>query len=675
MSTNGALPTTLPTDATTPNSVGVVGNVKPQAKAALSQEIELSPLEPAPPQMTGRQELRLIFLTIIRRFSFVAIVAGIGVFICYWDAVKLHVNRWTHPRATVARQVPAGKEFFCPMEPQVTRTNYEANGDVPNCPICGMPLSLHDKAAEEELPPGITGRVTLSPERIAMAGIKTATIGYRPMSRLTKSMGHIINDESRVSRVVSRVVGYVEKLHVNNTFARVHRGDLLAEIHSPEIYNAARELLLALKDNADSELIASTRRRLLRLGVEADDIDHMAAAAEAVKNVTIRASQDGYIMEKNVVVGESVEPKTTLFEIADLSSVFVEAEVYENDLSFLSLGQAVEAKVDAWPQRTFRGKLVAIYPQTDMAMQTNRIRAQLDNAGDELRPGMVAHVTIDTALEKIEPYKSLAIRLPPVPLGDGKGAKAKPMPPPEYGGTHPWEWYVARESKNPSAGTASAGTSTAAQISSQKKKEKKKEERKVLLVVPENAVIDTGDKKIVYVERTAGRYEGHEVELGTRHDGFFVAIKGLKAGDKVAAAGSFLVDAETRLNPAVASTYFGASGGQQGVVVPASAEKIAGNDWLKAGQQLPESSDDDMKNVKQLIKVDCSKAMLQRICPVLGVPLGSMGVPVKMTLRGKTLFVCCRGCIAKARRSPVETLKKLEIIMEIARQAAVSGCG
>jgi Cu(I)/Ag(I) efflux system membrane fusion protein len=624
--------------------------------------------------LTGRQKRWLFFLVTVKRVRFLVIVAGVGVFIGNWDTVKLHWDRWTHPRSAAVRKVPAGKEFFCPMDPQVTRNGYEPSGDVPNCPICGMPLSLHDRPAEEELPPGVTGRVTLSPERVVMAGIKTATIGYRPMSRLTKSMGHITYDESRVSRVVSRVVGYVEKLHVNNTFTRVHKGDLLAEIHSPEINNAVRELVRAARDNSDSETIASARRRLLRLGVEADDIDRMTAAGETVKNMTIRSPQDGYIMEKNVVVGESVEPKTTLFEIADLSSVFVEAEVYENDLSFISLGQTVEAKVDAWPQRSFRGKLVAIYPQIDMALQTDRIRVQLDNADDALRPGMYAHVVIDTALETIEPYKSLAVRLPPRPVEEGAKTNSRPA----LVFTGPSPWYVASNSKNLSAAAASAGTSSTAGTSSEKKEEKKKKgERKVLLVVPENAVIDTGDKKIVYVERTEGRYEGHEVELGARHDGFFVLLKGLKTGDKVAAAGSFLVDAETRLNPAVASTYFGASGGQ-GVVIPASAEKIAGNagnDWLKPGRLLPEPSEDDLKNVRQLIKVDCSKAMIQRVCPVTGVPLGSMGVPIKMTLRGKTLFVCCKGCIAKARRSPADTLKKLEIIMEIARQATGGGCG
>jgi len=195
--------------------------------------------------LSGRQKRWLVLLVILKRVRFLAILAGVGVFIGNWDAVKLHWDRWTHPHSAAVRQVPAGKEFFCPMDPQVTRSSYEPNGDAPICPICGMPLSLHDHPAEEALPPGVTGRVTLSPERVVMAGIKTITIGYRPMSRLTKSMGYVICDESRVSHVVGRVDGYVEKLYVDKTFTRVRKGDPLAEIHSPQLYSAARELVLA----------------------------------------------------------------------------------------------------------------------------------------------------------------------------------------------------------------------------------------------------------------------------------------------------------------------------------------------------------------------------------------------------------------------------------------------
>ena len=125
----------------------------------------------------------------MKRVRFIAILAGVGLFIGYWDTVKSHWDRWTHPRAAANRELPAGEEFFCSMDPQVVRTTYEPNGDVPDCPICGMPLSIRAKGQKEELPAGITGRVHLSPERIQMAGIKTVAVDYRPVVSADEDRG------------------------------------------------------------------------------------------------------------------------------------------------------------------------------------------------------------------------------------------------------------------------------------------------------------------------------------------------------------------------------------------------------------------------------------------------------------------------------------------------------
>ncbi len=110
------------------------------------------------------------------------------------------------------------------MHPQVVRAGLEPNGEVPKCPICGMPLSLRKKGEAPPLPPGVTGRVQLSPERIQLAGIETSEIAYRPMSRQTITVGNVAYDESRLSRIVSRVGGYVEKLYVDKTYMTVQPG-------------------------------------------------------------------------------------------------------------------------------------------------------------------------------------------------------------------------------------------------------------------------------------------------------------------------------------------------------------------------------------------------------------------------------------------------------------------
>jgi hypothetical protein len=238
---------------------------------------------------------------------------------------------------------------------------------------------------------------------------------------------------------------------------------------------------------------------------------------------------------------------------------------------------------------------------------------------------MFATVRINTPLESIEPFKTLAVKSARVIVAGTTAADA----PPHY----------------------------------------------EFLVVPERAVVDTGSKKVVYVERQPGIFEGVEVELGPRQSQYYPVLKGLQAGDQVAAAGGFLIDAETRLNPAAAATYFGASGGPQSSGGPAAppVPTRRENDQPLADQGKPDATRpqpaprvavaapeaDDLKNLKQLPEADRKLALAQRICPVTGAALGSMGVPVKITLRGQTVFVCCQGCVGKAKRSPDEILKKL----------------
>ena len=448
---------------------------------------------------------------------------------------------------------------------------------------------------------------------------------------MTKTVGYVTYDESRLSRIVSRVEGYVEKLYVDETYAVVHKGDPLAEIYSPELYSTARELVLASRGGGVADLAAAARNKLLLLGVSQQEIDGILASGQPARRLVIRSPQAGYVVEKKIVVGASVEAKMTLFEVADLSTVWVEADVYEKDIPFLKFGQQVEATVAACPNRVFRGKLALIHPQVETTTRTNRIRLKLDNPQQELRPGMFATVRISTPLEGIEPFKSAAadrVRIVPAGLG---GADAP--------------------SQNE------------------------------FLTVPERAVVDTGSKKVVYVEREAGMFEGVEVVLGPRQAGYYPVIKGLKRGDKVASAGGFLIDAETRLNPAAASTYFGASGGPQSnghpsapsVPSPRSAEPAPAkqakpdrplDDAPAATKPEPKVTivapdPDDLKNIEQLPAADRKLALAQRICPVTGVALGSMGVPIKITLRGQTVFLCCKGCMGKAKRSPDEMLKIL----------------
>lgn len=563
--------------------------------------------EPAAERRGAWKRFLLVVKVIEVRLRFIAILVAVGLFVGYWDTVKNYWDKWTRPQAVAVRALAPDQEFFCPMHPNVVRNSYEPNGDVPNCPICGMPLSIRKKGEKEALPLGITGRVQFSPERIQLAGIKTVPIGYRPLAKQTTTVGYVTFDESRLSRVVTRVDGYVEKLYVDKTFMTVREGQPLAEIYSPELYSAVQELLLAARGTIADDLLPATRRRLSLLGVSDQEIDAIVKARNASPLLVIRSPQSGYVIDKKIVLGSSIQKGMTLLEVADLSAVWIEADVFEKDIGMLRVGQHVEATVEAFPNRVFHGRLALVYPRLDTATRTNRVRFELDNPGYELRPGMFASVRIDTPLETTEPYRSLAAKVSHV-IPASLGAHEKPV-------------------------------------------------QSELLAVPEQAVVDTGARQVVYVEREPGMFEGVEVQLGPRVGEYYPVIKGLRPGDRVAAAGSFLIDAETRLNPAAASSYFGASGGPQGNHSTAADSR---KPETSQARPAPTPTAKDLERLAGLPEADRQLALAQRVCPITGKPLGAMGVPVKITLRGKPVFLCCKGCVGPAKREPEATLKKVE---------------
>ena len=155
-----------------------------------------------------------------------------------------------------------------------------------------------------------------------------------------------------------------------------------------------------------------------------------------------------------------------------------------------------------------------------------------------------------------------------------------------------------------------------------------------VLAVPETAVIDTGARRVVYVESMPGTFDAVEVVLGPRCGTFYPVVSGLEPGQKVAAAGAFLIDAETRLNPSLATAYFGASR-------PGSS---------------PEEAPKATLDFSGLSPADLALATAQKTCPVTKKPLGSMGSPVKMAIGGRSVFVCCDGCVQTLKDKPEKYL-------------------
>lgn len=596
------------------------------------------------------------------RLRFVAVLVGIGLVIGYWDTIRNYWDKWTRPAAGSGVALSADSEFYCPMHPSVVRDKPDAGGAVPKCPICGMPLSKRKKGETAALPEGVVSRVQLSPYRVQLAGIRTAELELQPLTVDLRAVGYVAIDERKLSRIVVRAEGYIEKLFVNESFAEVAPNEPLAEVYSPELYSAAQELLIAKSGGGVRELADIAYEKLRLLGVADQEIEHIVKSGKAVPRLLIRSPHGGHVFEKRVVEGDQVTAGQTLFEVADLATVWVEAEVYEKDAALLRRGQAVEASVEAFPGRVFTGTLSLVHPHVETATRTLRVRFELENPGHVLRPGMFATVKLSTPVQDLEPFHSQLMAQHSTnasPLTDAEliaqqkncpvtGAKLGSMGAPiraAAGGQTVFLCCAGCESK-----LAAEPDHYLARLI--------RVREDAVLAVPELAVIDTGSQKVVYVEREPGLFEGVAVTLGPLSNGFYAVADGLLPGDRVAAAGAFLVDAETRLNPTASAAYFGASGG------PSSGGSSASPSHSShaAGEPLASASGPDAKalaNIAKLPEADRALATQQRLCPVTNMPLGSMGMPVKVTSGSDAAFLCCEGCRGKATADPAGIAKRV----------------
>ncbi len=200
-----------------------------------------------------------------------------------------------------------------------------------------MPLSKRKKGSSAPLGEGVLSRVQLSPYRVQLAGVKTAEVAHRPLATETRALGVVAVDERKLSRIVVRATGYVEKLFVNESFTEVSKGEPLAEIYSPEIYTAAGELLIARSGQAAAYL-ETARKKLELLGLADEEIDEIIRTGKVNPAIVIRSPQSGHVFEKRIVEGDSLQAGQTLFEIADLSTVWIEGELYEKDAVAIAAG-------------------------------------------------------------------------------------------------------------------------------------------------------------------------------------------------------------------------------------------------------------------------------------------------------------------------------------------------
>jgi Cu(I)/Ag(I) efflux system membrane fusion protein len=244
--------------------------------------------------------------------------------------------------------------------------------------------------------------VMLSSAEAQRIGVTYAVAALMPMRRDIRTAGQVITDETRIRSVSLRVDGWVEQLFVNFVGQSVDSGTPLLAISSPMLVTAQEELVLAKKLESEvsggapearasaATLLASARARLAYWGVPAEDVTRIEKNNHVERALTLRAPVSGYVIEKSVVQGQRVMAGDALFRIADLSMVWVEGDVFEQDQSSVHLGQTVLADFDALEGRPLRGTIAFVQPTLDPETRTTRVRVELINPGLRLKPGMYA---------------------------------------------------------------------------------------------------------------------------------------------------------------------------------------------------------------------------------------------------------------------------------------------
>ncbi len=512
--------------------------------------------------ITMRRRLGMILKVVELRSRFIVLMAATGMVFASWDALVNRVEKWNRPEAgggPSSSPASLGVESFCPMHPSVV-------GDRPGqCPICGMPLSRRRRVGVESLPAGVLSRVRLAPGRIAQAGVRTVVVSLAPRIDRFTTAGIVGFDESRRVLVASEGRGRarIERLHVHSEGEHVKAGQRLAELYSYDVAAAIRDLLEAstalhppdetrtdpdpdpdaspLGDPNERFQLASQALRVL--GVRQDQIDAIASDDRPDGLLPLLSPIGGLVARKTAYQGQYVPEGALLFEIADLTRVWVDAQVFEDQLALVRVGQPVAATVPAFPGEEFQGRVEQLAPALDPATRTLAVRFSLDNPRERLRPGMLAEVSLSVA--RGAPARPLASICPVsrLPLGAMGPAISVEV----QGRTVP-VCCAACVPKLRAAPEKYLGPRDA-------------EPPDRVLSVPESAVVDTGARTIVYVEAAPGVFEGRAVVLGPRSGDSFPVLDGLAPGDRIAAAGAFLIDAETRLNPSSPSRPAGPSAG------------------------------------------------------------------------------------------------------------------
>jgi len=337
-----------------------------------------------------------------------------------------------------------------------------------------------------ETPSSPTDNVmTVSPERLQAIGVKFEVVKRRPVDRTIRTVGQVEIDERRLAHVNIKLEGWIDELFVNSTGERVTRGQKLLTLYSPELVATQTEYLLALKSRRTlggsafpevaegaKSLVEVTRRRLKLWDITEDHIQDLERTAEVLRTLPIHAPQSGTVIKKVALAGMHVNPGDELYTIADLSHIWITADIYEYELPFVKVGQTATVTLSYDPGTALQGRIAFLYPTLEAQTRTAKVRFELANPGERLKPGMYANVVLK------------------IPLG-------------------------------------------------------------TRLVVPSEAILDSGERQLIFIHLGGGQLAWRTVKLGIRAGDWVEVLEGLKENEHIVTSANFLLDSESQLKAAV----------------------------------------------------------------------------------------------------------------------------
>jgi membrane fusion protein, copper/silver efflux system len=344
--------------------------------------------------------------------------------------------------------------------------------------------------------------ISVDPVTVQKMGVRTAPVTKGPLRRVIRTVGAIDYNETALADVTTKFRGWIENLYVDSTGKQVRKGEPLFDIYSPDLYSAQNEYVLALNQSSAGGLRSSARQKLKLFDISEDQIAELEKTRQPQRALRVDAPINGIVVEKMAVKGQMVDAGMKLYRLADLSIVWVQSQIYEQDLALLKLGQEAEVSLSYLPDRKFRGRVTYIYPTVDEKTRTARVRMEFHNPGFFLKPGMFATVELHAELE-------------------------------------------------PEA-----------------------------LLVPDTAVLRSGDKNTVFVALENGKFEPRRVTIGARGENdTYQVLSGLNEDERVVTSGQFMLDSESQLreaiqkmlNPKVASS----SAAQEHAEHPASTQQVS----------------------------------------------------------------------------------------------------